>query len=213
MRLPLSVLIVSGLSVVVVTPATAINRCTDANGNVQYQDRPCPAATNSQALSYADGLKPQQVIPIPDRDWAVRFRAASLADKETAYNGTDFQFFASNPNGFAVSIFVEPDSGKGHSAAACRQHYWALTRRNPLIESDGQQLFELDDFAGVTYYIALKRGGQPRYQMNMHYYSHHDGRCLDIHFSQVGVDPALALDEQFPDLVAAGGSLEVIALD
>ena len=59
-------LLVAALLAMASTPSHAVNKCTDANGQTTFTDKPCPSATHSETLTLPNGsTTPSSSTPPP----------------------------------------------------------------------------------------------------------------------------------------------------
>jgi hypothetical protein len=79
--------------------------------------------------------------------------------------------------GFNLSLFVEKPAGAGTQHGDVFDHYWALSKRNPLIEEDSIKVERNQKFVKVSYRI----GPMP----NVNYYFAYKGRWVDLHISKL----------------------------
>ena len=107
---------------------------------------------------------------------------------------------SSSSSGVTVSIHVEP--WQGGRDQECRDEYWAKGSRNPLINSESVEVFELAGLPQVSYLLEGAYEGRPVKSANANFYFVHDSSCVDVHVSKF---PYAEGDEEL--LADVGGSL------
>lgn len=134
-------------------------------------------------LSQAVVAEPN-IVTIPGQGWNLVVDTPPLTSSEGTNKDGRFRFVGADTQyGITFSIFTE-DLENG-SNVQCRDKYWAKTKENPYIIKESVELFETPIMLGVTYHVAGMYMGQPYKTANSHGYFVKNGKCVDLHVSQI----------------------------
>lgn len=138
------------------------------------------------SLLFAGPSFASSVVMVDGATWGFKFDPTITQTRKAGSFAGNFRFEGMTKDGFIVSGFVEPAEGKGTSAAACKDYYWKRALRNPAIVRESV-IFATrhDKFEVVSYAIEGSDQGLSLVAVNTNYYGFRDGKCIDIHVSQV----------------------------
>ena len=134
-------------------------------------------------LSQAVVAEPN-IITVPAQGWSLIVNTPPLTSSESTNKDGRFRYIgADTESGITFSIHTEDlESG---SSVQCRDKYWGKTKNNPYIIKESVELFEAAIMVGVTYRIEGKYKGQPYKTASSHGYFVKNGKCVDLHVSQI----------------------------
>lgn len=138
------------------------------------------------SLLFAGQAFASSVVMVDGADWGFKFAPTLAQTRKTGSVSADFQFEGMTEEGFIVSGFVESAEGKGTDAATCKDYYWKRALRNPAIVRESVIVASRGKkFEVVSYAIEGSDEGIAVVSVNTNYYGFREGKCIDVHVSQV----------------------------
>lgn len=126
------------------------------------------------------------IVTIPNQGWSLIVETPPLTSSESTNKDGRFRYIgADTASGITFSIHTEDLDFGNQSNAQCRDKYWMKTKNNPYIIKDSIELFETTIMLGVMYRIEGKYMGQPYKTSSSHGYFVKNGKCVDLHVSQI----------------------------
>ena len=126
----------------------------------------------------------QNIVTIPAQGWSLVVGTPPLTSSESTNKDGRFRYIGADTlSGITFSIHTEDMGNKTN--ADCRDKYWTKTKDNPYIIKESAGLFEAEMMLGVSYRIEGKYMGQPYKTANSHGYFIKNGKCVDLHVSQI----------------------------
>ena len=116
-------------------------------------------------------------IPISGQGWKIRIPDPGLGQLQQQSGPGQFACRSTTGTGFNLSLFVEKPAGAGTKHGDVFEHYWTLSKKNPLIEEDSVKVERNEKFVKVSYRL----GPMP----NVNYYFAYKGRWIDLHISKL----------------------------
>jgi len=135
------------------------------------------------ALPFA-AVAESNIVTIPGQGWKLVVDTPPLTSSESRNEDGRFSYTGADTNsGITFSIYTE-DMANGNSKQ-CREKYWTKTKSNPYIVKDSAVMFETATLFGVTYRSGGVYKGTPFTMVNSHGYFVKNGKCVDLHVSQL----------------------------
>jgi len=205
-------LIISYILMMNTYPILAVNKCTDENGKITYQEKKCANNTKSETLDILTTKSPRkQFHEIPNQKWRLVYSAPKMKKIQESNSGQGYQYIGeSNKTGFVMSIYVEPSLGKGIDKYECGNYYWQRASKNPMIIQNTVDQLDTNEFIIVNYIMEAKSKGQTVLHVNTNLYGYRAGKCIDVHVSQAFLDPKAI---NFNLLINFAGSLQYAKLE
>lgn len=124
------------------------------------------------------------IVTIPEQGWHLVVDTPPLTSSESTNEDSRFSYTgADGISGVTFSIHTE-DMMNG-SNKQCRDEYWGKTKNYPYIVKRSAELFETPTLLGVTYRSEGEYKGRPFTTVNSHGYFIKNGKCVDLHVSQI----------------------------
>ncbi|HXJ55321.1 MAG TPA: hypothetical protein VNU68_01535 [Verrucomicrobiae bacterium] len=130
-----------------------------------------------RTAGHVQGPPATRDILVLGEGWKVRIFDPGLGRVEQQSGAGRFVCRSTTGTGFNLSLFVEQPTGTGTQHADVFEHYWSLSKQNPLIEQDSIKVERNQKFVKVSYRI----GPMP----NVNYYFAYKGRWVDLHISKL----------------------------
>jgi len=126
------------------------------------------------------------IVTIPNQGWSLIVETPPLTSSESSNKDGRFRYIgADTASGITFSIHTEDWDLENQSNTQCREKYWMKTKNNPYIIKESVELFETATMLGVMYRIEGKYMGQPYKTASSHGYFVKNGKCVDLHVSQI----------------------------
>lgn len=129
-------------------------------------------------------LAEPNIVTVPGEGWHLVVDTPPLTSSDGASQDGRFRYTGVDiNNGITFSIHTEPMS-EGTNAG-CREHYWNKAAANPYIVKESVVQFETEHLHGVTHRSEGEYKGRPFTTVNSHGYFVKNGKCVDLHVSQI----------------------------
>ena len=124
------------------------------------------------------------IVTIPAQGWSLIVDTPPLTSSESSNKDGRFRYIgADSESGITFSIFTE--DMENQSNIQCRDKYWKKSKDNPYIIKDSVRFFEATSMLGVSYRIEGSYMGRPYKTASSHGYFVKNGKCVDLHVSQI----------------------------
>lgn len=131
------------------------------------------------ALAHAEPF----TISVPGKGLQLSFDVPVLDKIQGQLEGDRYKFFGqSTEKGIWVSFHAEPWTTGGNKE--CKDTYWGLAAKNPIIEEDSAKSVDNDRFSMVYYLIDGEYEGQKVKSANASFYFVNGNSCYDVHVSK-----------------------------
>lgn len=129
-----------------------------------------------------------QIVTIPTQGWHLVVEAPPLTSSESTTVGGRFSYTGADGNS-GITFSIHTEDARGGSHKECRDEYWKRTQASPYIIKGSAELFETPALLGVTYRSEGEYKGKRFALVNSHGYFVKNGKCVDLHVSQIPYSP------------------------
>lgn len=136
-------------------------------------------------LNISTAYAENYAFTIPAKNLILSFNSPPLSKFESKSNKSQSQFKANSFNGFNLSYFFEPASGKGNNHSECFKFYWNDSKNNPMIDKSTIKFRTNNNMSIVEYDLAGEFQGNDFRMPNVNYYLYKNNNCIDIHISKL----------------------------
>ena len=124
------------------------------------------------------------IVSIPGEGWHLVVDAPPLTSSRGATDGGRFSYSGVDGNS-GVTFSVHTEEMKNGTNRQCRDFYWARAEDNPYLVRDSVVFFDTPILLGLTHRSAGDYQGRPFSTVNSHGYFVKNGKCVDLHVSQI----------------------------
>ena len=123
-------------------------------------------------------------VTIPTQGWHLVVDTPPLTSSESKNDGGRFSYTGADGN-TGITFSIHTEDIKGGTNKQCRDEYWAKTQNSPYIVKESAVFFETPTLLGITYRSEGEYRGRPFTTVNSHGYFVRNGKCVDLHVSQI----------------------------
>ena len=124
------------------------------------------------------------IVTITGQGWHLIVDMPPLTSFEGKSEGGRFSYTGADGKS-GVTFSINTEDMKTGSRKQCRDEVWAKTQNNPTIVKGSAVFFETPSLLGVTYRSEGEYRGRPFTTVNSHGYFVRNGKCVDLHVSQI----------------------------